>query len=79
VRVVFDTSVWVGAFRSRQAASGARLLLDACVVVEKRRVQVSGVHAMTGGGIMDALERAVGIGYRLGLRVSEIQVIFSHV
>jgi putative PIN family toxin of toxin-antitoxin system len=31
VRVVFDTTVWVAAFRSRQAASGARLIRDACV------------------------------------------------
>jgi len=31
MRVVFDTTVWVGAFRSRQATSGARLILDACM------------------------------------------------
>lgn len=31
MRVVFDTTVWVGAFRSHQAASGARLILDACM------------------------------------------------
>lgn len=26
-----DTSVWVGAFRSRRASSGARLILEACL------------------------------------------------
>jgi predicted nucleic acid-binding protein len=31
MRAVFDTTVWVGAFRSRQATSGARLILNACV------------------------------------------------
>jgi putative PIN family toxin of toxin-antitoxin system len=31
VRAVVDTSVWVGAFRSRRATSGAQLVLDACL------------------------------------------------
>jgi len=31
VRAVVDTTVWVGAFRSHRARSGARLILEACL------------------------------------------------
>lgn len=31
MRAVVDTTVWVGAFRSRRASSGARLILEACL------------------------------------------------